>query len=70
MMKEQEVKNFPKEKSEFLLPGPAGSLEVATTFPKENGKAMVGIICHPNPQEGGTMNIDILTSLKEGDSYD
>jgi uncharacterized protein len=56
------VENFPKEKSRFLLPGPAGLLEVATTRPSIE-KPIIVIICHPNPQHEGTMDNKVVTTI-------
>lgn len=47
----------------FLLPGPAGQLEVMTTWPKANVKAVVGIICHPHPLFDGTMHNKVVTMI-------
>lgn len=56
---------FPASSMRFLLPGPAGSLEVATAVP-EPGQARAGIavICHPNPSQGGTMRNKVVTMLE------
>jgi alpha/beta superfamily hydrolase len=55
---------FPQTESTFLLPGLVGDLEVLTT-PIENTHAEtpVGIICHPHPLHGGTMNNKVVTTL-------
>lgn len=47
------------------IPGPAGMLEGLTACPPE-GRAMhgIGIVCHPHPLYGGTMNnkvVDVLS---------
>jgi uncharacterized protein len=56
---------FPEVPATFALPGPAGTLEVATAVP-EPGLARAGIvvICHPNPAQGGTMRNKVVTMLE------
>lgn len=58
--------HFPKEKKSFLIPGPAGELELITTFPKEAIKSIVGVICHPHPLYEGTMHNKVVTTLARG----
>jgi alpha/beta superfamily hydrolase len=58
---------FPAESASFLLPGPAGALEVATS-PAEgktgSGSRSVAVICHPHPQHGGTMHNKVVTIIE------
>ncbi len=54
---------FPLGKAKTTLIGPAGKLEVMTTRPLEGGKPVVGIVCHPNPLFGGTMNNKVVTTI-------
>jgi alpha/beta superfamily hydrolase len=56
---------FPDSPTTFALPGPAGALEVAAAVP-EAGCARTGtvVICHPNPQQGGTMRNKVVTILE------
>lgn len=44
----------------FLIPGPAGKLEVMTTSPDTDPKG-IAIICHPDPKQQGTMNNKVVT---------
>lgn len=54
---------FPtEEKAEFFLAGPAGKLEVRSTWPSKAPKG-VAIICHPHPLYGGTMDNKVVTTL-------
>ncbi len=53
---------FPQQDSTFLLPGPAGQLEVMTTWPNAPVRG-VAVICHPDPRQGGTMNNKVVTIL-------
>lgn len=56
---------FPDSSMTFALAGPAGVLEVTTAAP-EAGTARAGtvVICHPNPQQGGTMRNKVVTVLE------
>ena len=54
---------FPHENSQFLIPGPAGDLEVMTTWPAETGLRGLGIMCHPDPRQGGAMNNKVVTTV-------
>ncbi len=61
---------FPQQATTFLLPGPAGAIEVAVEVP-EPAEARLGtaVICHPHPLHGGTMHNKVVTitdrSLRE-----
>lgn len=56
---------FPDSAAHFALPGPAGTLEVATAVPEpEHARAGTVVICHPNPQQGGTMRNKVVTMLE------
>ncbi|MFC4728979.1 alpha/beta hydrolase [Coralloluteibacterium thermophilus] len=52
---------FPTESTSFLLPGPAGALEVAVDLPEEDPRPAVAVLCHPLPTEGGTMHNKVVT---------
>ena len=54
---------FPKMNQTFLIPGPDGQIEIMITRPKEAKKTITGIICHPHPLHGGTMNNKVVTTL-------
>lgn len=47
----------------MLLPGPAGNLEVVIEPPLSSKKKIVGIVCHPHPVHGGTMNNKVVTTV-------
>jgi alpha/beta superfamily hydrolase len=56
---------FPAAAAKFLLPGPAGALEVATDVAQADAtRAGTAIICHPNPVQGGTMTNKVVTTLE------
>jgi alpha/beta superfamily hydrolase len=58
---------FPQRTAELIVPGPAGSLEVAVGIPESaDALAGVAIICHPHPLlgGGGTMRNKVVTMLE------
>jgi alpha/beta superfamily hydrolase len=46
-----------------LIYGPAGKIEVAVSEPSESARKAWGIVCHPHPLHGGTMNNKVVTTL-------
>jgi len=46
-----------------LIKGPAGKLELAVSEPTEGERSAWGIVCHPHPLHGGTMNNKVVTTL-------
>jgi alpha/beta superfamily hydrolase len=56
---------FPIERSELFLRGPAGRLECIVDVP-EAGEARPAtcVICHPHPQHGGTMHNKVVTIME------
>jgi uncharacterized protein len=55
---------FPAERSEFLLRGPAGMLECAVDVPDPaDALPATIVICHPHPLHGGTMHNKVVTIL-------
>ena len=56
---------FPQRAQEFMLPGPAGRLEVATATAKpDEARAGTAVICHPHPQHGGSLRNKVVTMLE------
>lgn len=49
--------------SESLIQGPAGKLEIAMGVPIGTEREAIGVICHPHPQHGGTMQNKVVTTL-------
>ena len=45
------------------IQGPAGLLELAYAEPTSEKRNALGIVCHPHPLHGGTMNNKIVTTL-------
>jgi uncharacterized protein len=45
-----------------LTPGPAGALECALDHPEGEPRG-VAVICHPHPQQGGTMDNKVVQTL-------
>ena len=54
---------FPQSSANLLFPGPAGAIEIACSVPESDARSGVAIICHPNPQQGGTMFNKVVTTL-------
>lgn len=52
---------FPTHETTFLLPGPAGRIELLVT-PAPDATA-TAIICHPHPLFGGTMHNKVVTTM-------
>lgn len=57
------MKEFPKNYHTFFMEGPEGALEISTSWPKAHCKPITGIICHPHPLYGGTMNNKVVTTV-------
>lgn len=58
------MQSFPTEETTFLLPGPAGNIEILTTPAIPDKEiAATAIICHPHPLHGGTMTNKVVTTL-------
>ena len=57
---------FPETAKRFLLPGPAGVLELATAIANANAPARRGsaIVCHPHSLFGGSMDNKVVTSAE------
>ena len=61
----QQPGEFPGERSEFLLRGPAGPIECAVDVPEADSECPATIIiCHPHPEHGGTMHNKVVTILE------
>ncbi|MCC7247189.1 MAG: alpha/beta hydrolase [Lysobacter sp.] len=62
---------FPTADAAVQLIGPAGALEVAVEYPESDvpARAVVAVVCHPLPTEGGSMHNKVVTmaarSLRE-----
>lgn len=56
---------FPDQAASFALAGPAGRLETTTDTPAaSHARRGCAVICHPNPQQGGTMRNKVVTMLE------
>ncbi len=56
---------FPAERSELFLRGPAGRLECIVDLPEpEDARPATFVICHPHPQHGGTMHNKVVTIME------
>ncbi len=56
---------FPQTETTFVLPGPAGDLELLATPVKTDitQQSAIAIICHPHPLFGGTMTNKVVSTL-------
>src|SRR6185312_12617620 len=53
---------FPTESASFLLDGPGGKLETITDVATRNcARRGVAVVCHPQPEQGGTMHNKVVT---------
>ena len=58
--------HFPElNKSDFLINGPAGHIEVRTAWPAQTLQPYVAVICHPQPLKLGTMHNKVVTTLHQ-----
>lgn len=57
---------FPVKTAHFLLPGPAGQLEIRTETPTISVKNSLAVICHPHPLMGGTMDNKVVYTIARG----
>lgn len=57
------MKSSYKEKN-FFIQGPAGKIELSIFLPEASSEiSRIGIICHPHPLFGGTMQNKVVTTL-------
>jgi uncharacterized protein len=56
---------IPTAEASFVIPGPAGELEVLLSPPPEGVPRATAIICHPHPLYGGTMHNKVITTLSK-----
>ena len=54
---------YTEQMQNLLLPGPAGQLEALFTLPKDREPIALAVICHPHPQQEGTMHNKVVTTL-------
>lgn len=59
------INPFPTDRlAKFSLPGPAGQLEVMTSFPETpRAPLTIAVICHPHPLFSGTMHNKVVYTL-------
>ncbi|RDI46940.1 alpha/beta hydrolase [Aquicella lusitana] len=58
-----------KTDTTLLIPGPIGQLEMITAEPLAEPQDAWGIVCHPHPLFGGTMNNKVVTTLSKTFQY-
>lgn len=56
--------HFPAASARFLLPGPAGALDLATSPADAPARCGVAIVCHPHSLFGGSMENKVVTSTE------
>ena len=55
--------DFPTASATLILPGPAGTLEVAVDLPPADAaKPLTAVVCHPLSTDGGTLNNKVVTT--------
>ncbi|HZF25889.1 MAG TPA: alpha/beta fold hydrolase [Steroidobacteraceae bacterium] len=53
----------PPQPQRLLIPGPAGNLEAIVEDPTGGAARRCGVVCHPHPQFGGTMDNKVIHTL-------
>jgi len=57
---------FPSSETNFIIPGPAGDLELLSAPANTQiDKPITAIICHPHPLFAGTMQNKVVTTIKK-----
>jgi alpha/beta superfamily hydrolase len=59
----------PAKTSTQLMRGPAGKLEVVVLEPVGEQRNALGVVCHPHPLFGGTMENKVVTTLAKTFQY-
>jgi alpha/beta superfamily hydrolase len=57
---------MPRRIESLFVPGPAGRLEAVLEEPEDKEAAEAALVCHPNPQGGGTMHNKVVYRLARG----
>lgn len=57
------ITTLTKQETTELINGPSGKLEVVMAEASEKERSAWGIVCHPHPLYGGTMNNKVVTTL-------
>ena len=61
----EQPEQFPEERCEFKIRGPAGAIECAVDVPEPSEQLpATAIICHPHPLHGGTMRNKVVTIME------
>lgn len=53
----------PARREALFLPGPAGALEALLEYPAVRPPAAIAVVCHPHPQQQGTMLNKVVHTL-------
>lgn len=47
----------------LVIPGPAGDLQALVEDPDSSGAGLFGVLCHPHPLYGGSLDNKVVTTL-------
>jgi alpha/beta superfamily hydrolase len=53
----------PARGESVVVPGPAGDLQAVVDNPETSATGLYGVICHPHPLYGGTLDNKVVTTL-------
>jgi alpha/beta superfamily hydrolase len=62
---ENNMDRFPEKSARFALSGAVGELELMTSSPRKNARAITAVICHPHPLQEGTMDNKVVHTLSK-----
>ncbi len=54
---------FPEQEQEIFIDGPIGLLQIIVASPKDISSNQIAVICHPHPQQSGTMHNKVVTTI-------
>lgn len=57
------VSTRPPRTERIVIPGPAGALEALLEIPQQHGPGRFGVVCHPHPLYGGTLDNKVVHTL-------
>ena len=57
---------MPRRIESLFIPGPGGRLEALLEEPDEGAPSEAALVCHPHPQQGGTMHNKVVHRIARG----